>query len=154
MLVWVPFRVLICGHSSWYPASGCDLFMCSIMVDTYWYLIRILCWFQDQFESINSTAMPDGNFNYNNILDAALKVFHLLLDLHKFNALFHCVWILVLLHITTSSWHKLLCFGSSPMQQLFGRKYETEWLNNQITISFIDYFLTIGLYFSLSVVKS
>ncbi|XP_065635570.1 rab escort protein 1 isoform X2 [Quercus suber] len=29
----------------------------------------------DQFESINSTAMPDGNFNYNNILDAALKLF-------------------------------------------------------------------------------
>nr|POF02943.1 rab escort protein 1 [Quercus suber] len=28
----------------------------------------------DQFESINSTAMPDGNFNYNNILDAALKL--------------------------------------------------------------------------------
>ncbi|KAM3683142.1 hypothetical protein ACJW31_12G124500 [Castanea mollissima] len=27
----------------------------------------------DQFESINSTAMPDGDFNYNNILDAALK---------------------------------------------------------------------------------
>ncbi|KAM4077215.1 hypothetical protein ACJW30_12G122600 [Castanea mollissima] len=29
----------------------------------------------DQFESINSTAMPDGDFNYNNILDAALKLF-------------------------------------------------------------------------------
>ncbi|XP_030935250.1 rab escort protein 1-like isoform X2 [Quercus lobata] len=29
----------------------------------------------DQFESINSTAMPDGKFNYNNILDAALKLF-------------------------------------------------------------------------------
>ena len=106
MLVWVPFRVLICGHSSWYPASGCDLFMCSIMVDTYWYLIRILCWFQDQFESINSTAMPDGNFNYNNILDAALKVFHLLLDLHKVQC-----FVSLCMNSGTSPHHYILLHG-------------------------------------------
>ena len=53
------------------------------MVDICYCLIRILCLFQDQFETISSTPMPDGNLNYNNMLDVALKVFHLLFDLHK-----------------------------------------------------------------------
>jgi len=38
--------------------------------------------FQGQFDSINFAPMPDGNLNYNDILDAALKVCYPLFNVY------------------------------------------------------------------------
>ena len=53
------------------------------MVDMCWFLIIFLCQFQDQLESISYAPIPDGNLNYNDLLDETLKVFHVLFNLHE-----------------------------------------------------------------------